>query len=290
MPEKSSSFERVVGVPDKQRGAEILDDFKDNFEGKRLREIKEHEIPKTPEDIEVINLANEATNEIRRKYGFSNFDIPPENIVIVDEPHWGWGEGGDNAYFSSTGQIIATPYSGQNFNFARLMFHEMLHFKSFGSLRVSKDGKTMTEDRSGLQARMHKGKMYFKNLNEAVTETLTKNFITGLFRNKDQRFTKEVQELEQRGIAPENLGEGMIFGYGQQREALNALVDKIFEKNGDIFDSKEEVFGIFVKSIFNNNLLALGKLIDKTFGVGTFRKLGRLDSDQDKLTKFVSSL
>ena len=290
MPEKSSSFERVVGASDEQKRAEILVDFKDNFEEKKLREIKEHEIPKTPDDIEVINLANKATNEIRRKYGFSDFDIPPENIVIVDEPHWGWGDGGDNAYFSSTGQIIATPYSGQNFNFARLMFHEMLHFKSFGSLRVSKDGRTMTEDRSGLQARTRKGKMYFKNLNEAVTETLTKDFITGLFRNMDQRFAKEVQELEQRGIVPENLGEGMIFGYEQQRKALNTLVDKIFEKNSDIFDSREEVFGIFIKSMFSSNLLAVGKLIDKTFGVGTFRKLGRLDSDQDKLTKFVSSL
>lgn len=290
MPEKSSSFERVVGAPDEQKGAEILGDFKDNFEEKRLREIKEHEIPKTPEDIEVINLANKATNEIRRKYGFSDFDVPPENIVIVDEPHWHWGEGGDNAYFSSSGQIIATPYSGPNFNFARLMFHEMLHFKSFGSLRVSKDGQTMTEDRSGLQARTRKGKMYFKNLNEAVTETLTKDFITSLLRNKDQRFSKEIQELEQRGIIPENLGEGMIFGYGQQREALNTLVDKIFERNSGMFDSKEEVLGIFVKSMFSSNLLAIGKLIDKTFGAGTFRKLGRLDSNPEKLLKLVSSL
>lgn len=290
MPEKSSSFERVVGASDKQKRAEILGDFKDNFEEKKLREIKEHEIPKTPEDIEVINLANEATNAIRRKYGFSVFDVPPENIVIVDEPYWDWGEGGERARFSSAGQIIATPYSGQNFHFAGIMFHEMLHFKSFGSLRVSKDGKTIAQDRFGLEARTRKGKMYFKNLNEAVIETLAKDFVTSLFRNKDPRFSKEIQELEQLGIVLENLGEGMNFGYEQQREALNILVDKIFERNSGVFGSKEEVLGIFVESMFSSNLLAVGKLIDKTFGAGTFRKLGRLDNSPEKLSKFISSL
>jgi hypothetical protein len=42
--------------------------------------------------------------------------------------------------------------------------------------------------------------------------------------------------------------------------------------------------------MFSKNLLAVGKLIDKTFGGGTFRKIGRLDSDPEKLLKFISSL
>jgi hypothetical protein len=42
--------------------------------------------------------------------------------------------------------------------------------------------------------------------------------------------------------------------------------------------------------MLGGNLLTIGKLIDRTFGKGTFRKIGESDSDPKKLREFIGSL
>lgn len=290
MQEKSSSFERVIGTKDSEKKRELLDTAKEVFEKKKVREIHEHELPKTPEDVAVINLANEATNTLRRKFGSTEFDIPPENVLIVKEEHWDWGEGGKNACFYPAEQFVATPYYGQNFTFARKMFHEMLHFKSFGSLKILEGGQEMVEDRRGLRIRTRKGKEYFSSLNEAITEELTKQFIIDLIKKKNPLFRTEIEALEKKDIEPEAIEEQMVSGYGEQREILNLLVDKVFQRNREQFKDRQEVFDEFVKALFSSNLLSIGKLVDKTFGKGTFRKIGKLDRNSDIQLKFIQSL
>ena len=45
-------------------------------------------------------------------------------------------------------------------------------------------------------------------------------------------------------------------------------------------EDKEEVFDLFASAALTGNLLTIGKLIDKTFGLGTFRKIGEMGNDQ----------
>ena len=42
--------------------------------------------------------------------------------------------------------------------------------------------------------------------------------------------------------------------------------------------------------MFSGNLLTAGKIIEKTFGVGTFRRLGELGSDPEEQKEFIESL
>ena len=41
------------------------------------------ERPKNPEEIEIINIINEKTNELRKKFGLSLLNVSPENIYII---------------------------------------------------------------------------------------------------------------------------------------------------------------------------------------------------------------
>jgi hypothetical protein len=42
--------------------------------------------------------------------------------------------------------------------------------------------------------------------------------------------------------------------------------------------------------MMTGDILPVGRLIDRTFGRGTLRQIGELDSDIDKQEKFVKSL
>lgn len=81
-----------------------------------------------------------------------------------------------------------------------------------------------------------------------------------------------------------------FFSYGEERENLNLLMDKIVEKNSGKFKNKEEVLMVFAKGMITGNILPLGRLLDRTFGKGIFRKIGELDKDTQKQKEFINSL
>jgi len=297
MSEKFSSFERVIGTPDEDEKEQILDERKSAFDANKARELKEHEVQKTPEEIAVISLANEATNTIRRKFRLPDFNIPPENIAIIQREYWDWKKDGNSSFYPSE-QLIATSYRGPTLTFARLMFHEMIHFKSFGSLKIMKGGRETTEDRVGLHTRIRGGKEYFRSLNEATIEELADRFIADLISQRGLLFREEIENLEQGVETEEDLEEYYDelrlvqpnFAYEEQRDILDRLIDKLYSQNKENFKSRDEIFDVFVKSMFSNNLLEVGKLIDRSFGKGTFRKIGKLETNPDKQYRFISDL
>ena len=68
------------------------------------------------------------------------------------------------------------------------------------------------------------------------------------------------------------------------------MIDKILEKNPDKFQDKEEVFEVFAKGMITGNILPVGRLVERTFGKGTLRKIGELDQDLRAQEEFVNSL
>ncbi|MBI2674296.1 MAG: hypothetical protein HYX22_00960 [Candidatus Yanofskybacteria bacterium] len=64
------------------------------------------------------------------------------------------------------------------------------------------------------------------------------------------------------------------FAYGSQRILLERLINKIFEKNKEKFNNPSEIAQLFIRAAFEGRLLPLARLIDETFGKGSFRKLG----------------
>lgn len=196
---------------------------------------------------------------------------------------------------------------------SHVIAHEMIHFNSFGSLQLKKGAEgnpTQTQTRrTGLVVRSG-GFFHFNDLNEAVTEELAIRFEQKYF--KDLEYThpevepqlNAIQEnLERVQRALENSKEPKdkevntfrlkywqerklevisMAAYPNEREKLNDMIDDIFNANKDQFGDKEDVFKIFVTGMLKGRLLPLARIIDKTYGKGSFSKLAE---DMEEIAK-----
>lgn len=326
--EKFSSFERVVGnIPEAEK-EQILRDKGERFDDQVFESLRGKEKEKTLEELQIISLANEATNEARQRYGLENFDIPPENIHVVTEESWPREK--SVAFYNSMFQGVVVREQPARIVFLKKIFHEMLHFKSYNALQVtSVENSELDEYRVGLTVHTRDGKrMYFVNLNEAVTEEMTKRFTTKLFDNPlfageikqtkdvitrypravtgsgEPLFDEDTFYAEVEGKKSWDEAVGRLFGvqekskkittegftYQSERKILNTLIDKILERNQDKFQDREEIFEVFAKGMMTGNILPVGRLIERTFGNGTLRRIGELDQDMQAQEKFVNFL
>ncbi len=326
--ERISSFERVVGDisdSDKERALQAKAEI---FNEQIFKDLEGAEREKTPEEIRIIDLANEATNEMRRKYGLEDFDIPEKNIHVILQEKWPDNKKG--AFYTPLVQAIAIPEQPARIMFMDKVLHEMIHFKSYNAMQLTTaESPTLREHRMGLVVYTRDGEnMYFTNLNEAVTEELTRRFAGKLFKDplfaRENSRTKEIARRYPNAVA--SSGEplfdrdtfyaevasertwseaiGRLFGgqegvkeirtgnfsYIEERSMLDNLLTKVLEGNSGQFNDKEEVFEVFARGMITGNIVPVGKLIDKTFGRGTFRRIGELDTDILAQEEFVDSL
>lgn len=328
---KHSSFERVVGDISQSEKERFLRDKGERFDDQVFDDLKGKEREKTSEELQIISLANEATNEVRRRYGLENFNIPPDNIHVVSEEKWPKEK--STAYFNSMLQGVAMREKLSNLAFMKSVFHEMLHFKSYNAAQFTtgKDPE-FDEYRLGLAVHTRDGKRsYLVNLNEAVTEEITKRFIKKLLNHSlfadeidktrdvmtqhshattdsgeslfdEDTFYAEVQSRKSWRESVDRLIGRKIFGssateistetftYRSERKILNTLIEKILEKDRGAFRDREEVFDVFAKGMMTGNILPVGRLIERTFGSGTLRRIGELDQDLFAQDQFVNSL
>lgn len=182
--EKFSSIERVVGNVSDDTKEQIMSDSEERFKDQFFEELVGCEREKTPEELQIIALANEATNQIREKYGLGDFDIPSANIHVLTREGWSKvrkGRRGDACYVAML-QAIAVKDQPSRIAFMDKVFHEMIHLKSYNALQVKKgENPEIDAYRTGLTVNVRDGsKMYFSNINEALTEEITKRVVTGL--------------------------------------------------------------------------------------------------------------
>ena len=320
---KKSSIERVVGNISETERERIMEKKTERFNDQIFEDLAEKEREKSPEELQLIEIANDLTNEIRRQYGLENFDVPAENIHIIKKEKWPENYDSTSAFYNSELQGVVMEDHHSRLVLTARMLHEMLHFKSYNALQVTKEADPKLKAyRVGLTVVTRKGnEIYFRSLNEAVTEEMAKRLTTELSGNpllSDE--VKQTQKImaENKHVRPaftedtffaaikkeviKNKDESQTtkiqvtsndFVYKQQRKMLNTLVDKIFDRNPEKFTNKEEVFGVFAKGMMTGNILPIGKLMDKTFGQGIFNKFSEMDKNRqavDEQEKFIESL
>jgi hypothetical protein len=311
--ENFSSFKRVVGGVPETHKQEIMERRSKFFLEQDFPELEGKEREKTPEELIIIELVDKATNEVLEKYGVEGFSVPENNIHIVNEKDWPDPQG--SAFYNPMLQAVAIREASARIVFLKIMFHEMIHFKSYNALQVTTGNEPkVNQYRVGLTVVARDGdRQYFKFLNEAVTEELTKRFAVQLSSNalfsEERKRTLELMrrypDLESNDGRKLFDGEvlyaettdsdtwrdavGRMFGrersrhvmtegftYGVERKFLNSLIDKLYQANTTNFKDTKEVFDLFARAALTGNLLTIGKLIDKTFGLGTFRKIGEM--------------
>ncbi|MFZ2072547.1 MAG: hypothetical protein WAV10_02630, partial [Minisyncoccia bacterium] len=72
-----------------------------------------------------------------------------------------------------------------------------------------------------------------------------------------------------------------IITYMRQREVLNFVCAEIQKQFPDQYQSADEVYKVFLNAHFTGKLLELARLVDGTFGEGSFRLLGNMTVDKE---------
>ena len=313
--ENFSSFNRVVGKVSEQEKEEILRHKSERFNDQSFMDLAGKEREKTQEELLILTLVNDATNTLLHTYGLPSFDIPPQNIHVIRESQWPTNRG--TGFYNAMIQAVAMREESARLVFMNKSIHEILHFKSYGALQITtEDDPQEHEYRLGLTVTKRDGsQILFRNLNEAVTEELTKRVFFTLSSNPI--FSAETQQTSQlarkeKGALSidgeplfdnetyygeiESLSEGRArvntqsFTKKQERRILNTLLRKLQERSQGKFKDQEGLFELFASSMLTGNIMTLGKLIDRTFGKGTFKKIGELDDEIDEQEAYVNSL
>lgn len=316
MPEREQHHQSVTGgnltEEAKQR---VLDDEKRFFDYPELSGITKLERVKTEEEERIIDLIRESGDRIDEVVGAPKFPIPAKNIHIIPGSNWPDLLGSTGAIFNSETQQIAIKETESRLQLAHEAFHEYMHLKSFGSLQVTGDS-LLGPYRAGLTTiDRNNDKEFFRLINEALTEELTMSFINQIkhlepFRSETDQVGQLKQEFGERVftengstffddelyfVTAERNEDGAVdfngqsFTYPQERAALNTLIDKTVERYQLNDLTAEDVKHQFLTGYITGNILSIGKLIDSTFGKGTFRAIGAIE-DPDELTNFVDNL
>lgn len=311
-PERKSGIVRVIAV-EEDTERKVLEAAGELFEEKK--EFQENEIEKTPEQKGVIVFINQKLPEFVRRYGAEPLAVLEDKVHLMAEKAFRKKQYIAGFYCADDQSIYIKDDPTRTLRlWAQIITHEFMHFNAFQSLLVKKEGEELDFvefQRRGLKIRKEekKNSWYFQSLDEAIIEELTKRFMNEFLKSAPL-FKKDNEAIEQFkhhkneiGVSlgldekemdkiiadlvyvtisktEDETGEDYDLAYythphQKERQALNDLVTDIYEKNKKDFQSAEEVFVLFAQATMSDRFLPLGRLIEKTYGKGSFRKLGK---------------
>src|SRR3989344_656565 len=270
-------FDKLVGIkamnlpPDASK-EEVELIISETLQDKGGEFIEGLELEKTEKDKEIIELADQAAENYLRQFGRENVpEITLNNIHLLKEggteeyTEGNWKEGSQSSVLNR----IIVDRGASDLRLARKLFHELYHQKVYKALQIAKEGEQskLIPYHTGFSIVSRDGKeTYFNDLDEALTSLAEQRFFTETLMN-DERFSAEIERMTEE--EKEN-----IFTRNDEREKFNALIDKLWGANKEQFSSRDEILKMFFEAQATGRLLKVARLIEETFGKGSFRKLG----------------
>lgn len=266
-------LDKLVGISEED-AEEAKKYYMEKAETTGSKQIEGFELKKTEKDIEIINFVEQAVTEEMQQYNRKKaMSIPLANIHILRKggvKEYTKGRLQEGAHNTRDNSILVEK-SNSDIDLAITLFHELFHSKSYKAEQLTIDkgesGNELSSYRGGISVTKRDGSFeFFVDLEEAVIGFMTERFYNNGIKH-NPRFSDEVKQKEQKGIVVDTTRMEDVKG-------LKIIMQAIFNKNQDQFKDKREVADLFIDAQINGNLLKIGKLIDKTFGKGTFRDIG----------------
>lgn len=267
-------------------------------EGRRSRD----EFIRTPELKDICGEIISFVHELAHAYGSKRNKVPLKYIHFVDNFS---GESGSGEKLSLlSGRTIANgieikiePGKAIALKHVHVLIHELIHAYSFNQASVIAIDDHLevrtVPSRSGLAVTipdMENNREYFRGLNEAITETLALKVFEEVLDSSDisQNLKDIFNTLKYEAFDAEGLviglrdneeGESYIEsnGYTYHRMVFSAMIHEIMRTNSDQYGSPNEVERIFFEAYFTGNFEVVAKIIEKTFGKSTFKRLAQAD-------------
>jgi len=254
---KKSHIDKIVGNVDKKGVLSYLEKLGKN----KL----ENELEKTERDQELIDFSQKSLDEYLLDYRKDGvYEVLNEKIHIVPaegvfEFTDGWFKGGSAS--SLYGSCLVDRNSS-DIIFSIRLFHEMFHLKSFTSIHVRDNNSSPVNRRSGFSIYNKKGE-FFELVDETINDYFCKKFFEEKIKNSNL-FDKE--DIEKYNFDSPRF---------QLLEKFEEISEDLYQKNKNDFISKEDVKKLFIDGDINGNILPIARLIEKTYGKGSFRIAGK---------------
>jgi len=307
---------RIVGGARDESVDKVLTDIDDAFSrnaGSILEEARkfanDNGIEKNPEMLAIIQYANEYTNTILLQHGIEPYDIPVQNIHVLKSEDFVHLEKTAGAFAHTLSQMIVINADNclSKAQGTLILIHEMLHLKGHKVLQIEdaeKRGPKVTNYRIGVGMESSQSDEnfheHFRGLNESIVATLETRAIQNTLRQPGYEEDKALHDnldtqkylflLKTKGMRTDDIinikkdGENWIVyrtGYPRHREVLDFVVEKIFEDNTDSYENTEDVYKLFFDAHFSGRLLPIARLVEHSFGEGSFRILGNMNIDSE---------
>ncbi len=283
----------------------------DDIPAELLEEIKNFESKKTEAELKAIEFANQIANQLLDECGINSYKFPEKNIHIFPAQLYrkttGSGSSGRADLIRQAIILNADKVRGKgNLRFANIVFHEMLHVKSFGLFNLQVNGNTGFTQR-GLEIELKcnskdQNEIYarwsglFGGLNEAIASYYERYFVRKALKGDSFKEEKEWLESYEAKVLRKKLSQEWNYNeddiytvtkegrfdthcYPKHEKVLEQISDKIYQDNPQRFNSKEEVIKEFLKAMLNGDTIDIGKLIEKSFGSKSFKILGTMTED-----------
>ncbi len=237
---------------------------------------------KTPEELEIIKFLDKETNEIAHEFIGAGMEISHKYLHIISEDEFDDNRRREspereipNAFYSHKQQAIIMKNKDLNLaNFTKLAAHEMLHMKSYQSYRTNleKEPGKAFHRRTGpsITSRENPNKDFFPDLNEAITEYLVVRMIRERWPENRNDLPQALKEKTTHFSQQEFIDQFGDVSYVGEQLSLMEIMDKVIEKNPDEYKTREDVLKIFGNAYFAGHILKLRKIIDQTYGNGSF--------------------
>jgi len=101
---------------------------------------------------------------------------------------------------------------------------------------------------------------------------------------------KQIAEDDIIWIDKNDINNWQAIEYSQQRAVLAYLCSEIQKEFSEQYKNPDDVYKLFLKAHFTGRLPEIAKLVEKTFGKGSFRMLGNMESDPQSGILHLESL
>lgn len=245
-----------------------------------------------------------------KELGIKPFNVPERNIHIIPDKLYKQIEiSGKNTLAATLPNMQAIILNAERilhpFDRVRTIFHEIIHLKSYLSIEANQNAYELYRIGFSIIKKTERIGRYalFSGLNEAIVSEIEKRYSLKIIKSNkflkneyQWMLSKEAQELKEKISKEKKIEIDEIFfvgkdkeeeffkvySYYDQRKVLNYIVDVLYKDNPEKFKSRDEVMKLFFKSNFDGKLIEIGKLIEKSFGKGSFRIIGMMtDTDQN---------
>ncbi len=271
------------------------------------------EYPKSPEELSLIDFANEESNRLRAEAGVESYDIPYANYHIIPPESYKKidpeGNSSATSRVTEQGMVFRADYfRGNLVYFGSVAFHETLHLKSHVTFEVSEKDKKIksTIYRQGVTVRATQKKglnseyhSHFDGLHEAIVSAQEKISLSNMMQlpvlqtERERLSSEEAVKLkkiisEKKDIPLDDIiwvgekeNEYETISYSRQRAVLRYVCEEIQKDFSDQYQTPEDVYKEFLKAQFTGQILPIARLVEGAFGEGSFRLLSNMKTDKE---------